>query len=397
MAWDSLYQWFSGSRLGRRLLDTVFRARARRRLAALDEQPVEGSQNRILRGLIHQAHRTRFGQEHNFHRIHTAADFRRLVPIRSPAELWRDYWQPAFPNLAGATWPGPIPYLTIREGPHPAGPPWVPVSSALLAAHRAAALTALGMIDQARPEARPLGGRLLVVSEELTHSVDELAIASRQLNNLASEAAAEVRTTPPEAMAVEETPALRPNLLPARPFNRRRTCLQSLAEQSVPLPVTTIAGPAECLLPFFDHAQRTAGAARVADVWPQLAAVLYGRGRGETDRAALANAIGHSRVLLLETCFRPEAPVAVEDVRHGLLRLLADHGVYFEFVPLAELHAPHPIRHAAAEVEVGVPYALALSSPAGYWACLADLVVRFERRDPPLFQLLDPPAPGLLR
>lgn len=385
MVWDSLYQWLAGSRLARRVLDGVFRARARQRLAALDEQPVERSQNRILRGLIHHACQTRFGRDHDFHRIHTASDFRRLVPLRTPMELWRDYWQPAFPHLAGATWPGPIPYLTVRERPPSSGPPWVPVSSGLLAAHRAAALTALGMIDQARPDAHPLGGRLLVVSEQLTQPVHEFVAQCRRLPATVGE----VRTTPPEAIAVEESPALRPSLLPAGISDLRPAAgLESLAEQSVSLPVTTVAGPSESLLPFFAHARAVAGASCLGDVWPQLAAVLYARGSQDGDRAALAGTIGSSRVLLMETCFRPEAPVAVEDVRHGLLRLLADHGVYFEFVPVGELKGPRPIRHAAAEVELGVPYALALTSPAGYWACLVDLVVRFERRDPPLFRVL---------
>ena len=42
-----------------------------------------------------------------------------------------------------------------------------------------------------------------------------------------------------------------------------------------------------------------------------------------------------------------------------------------------------------AQVKVGVPYALALSSPAGIWACLIGNVVQFERLDPPLLRLVE--------
>src|SRR5919202_8157 len=80
-------------------------------------------------------------------------------------------------------------------------------------------------------------------------------------------------------------------------------------------------------------------------------------------------------VLLLEPGFRPEGPVTVEDPRHGLPRLLFDHGVFFEFVPADEAHRPAPARHTLAEAEPGVPYELVVSSPAGWWACRTGQVV----------------------
>jgi hypothetical protein len=36
-----------------------------------------------------------------------------------------------------------------------------------------------------------------------------------------------------------------------------------------------------------------------------------------------------------------------------------------------------------------VPYAVAMSSPAGVWACLAGSVIQFERRKPLLFRLVE--------
>jgi hypothetical protein len=76
-----------------------------------------------------------------------------------------------------------------------------------------------------------------------------------------------------------------------------------------------------------------------------------------------------------------------------MLRLLPDHGVYFEFVPVTELSAGQPVRHCAAEIEPGVPYSLAVTSPAGLWACVTGVRVRFERREPPLLRLLETSVP----
>src|SRR5207245_2347363 len=57
--------------------------------------------------------------------------------------------------------------------------------------------------------------------------------------------------------------------------------------------------------------------------------------------------------------------------------------------PVDQVGKPRPQRYSAAEVKVGVPYAVALSSPAGVWACLIGSVVCFEHVDPPLLRLVE--------
>jgi hypothetical protein len=169
--------------------------------------------------------------------------------------------------------------------------------------------------------------------------------------------------------------------------------LRTLAEQSLRLPVTCVAGTADVLDRFLALCRGESGWSRGADVWPELTAVVYGNAPGEGPRRALAEQLGvperRQPPLLLEACVRAEGVVAVEDPRHGYLRLLADHGVYFEFVPADELGRARPLRHGLGEVVPGVPYAVALTSAAGVWACLAGLRVCFERREPPLLRVLE--------
>ena len=49
-----------------------------------------------------------------------------------------------------------------------------------------------------------------------------------------------------------------------------------------------------------------------------------------------------------------EGFVATEDPRHGLLRLVPDHDIFFEFVPVEELGRDRPARHTVGTVETGV-------------------------------------------
>jgi hypothetical protein len=68
------------------------------------------------------------------------------------------------------------------------------------------------------------------------------------------------------------------------------------------------------------------------------------------------------------------------------LRLVPDHNLFFEFVPVAELDTPQPTRHTVADLEVGEQYAVVLTTCAGLWSYVLGDTVAFERRDPPLLR-----------
>lgn len=380
-----LPSWLADLPPVRRALGALAVGRARRQLVAFDREAIARSQQRILLGLVHQAQTTRFGRDHDFRRICGMDDFRRLVPLRTPAALWRDYWQLAFPRLGGATWPGPISDLAVPELFFTGPLPCVPVPAALREAFRAAAWTALAFASGARPLAPLFDGRLLLLGAGTSvHSPDD-ALCADSWEVLAA------RVAPVLLRTYFLSTASLNGLVPTSPDAR----LEALARRSLGQPVTCLAGTADRLLRFFDHLQTFAGRRGIAAIWPQLVVVLYApSGRG--DRARLESEIGGGRVLLLEACFCPEGPVALEDPRQGGLRLLTDHGMFFEFVPMDQLDTPNPTRLGAAEVEPGVPYALAVSSPAGVWACLLGTHLRFTRCDPLLVERIEVVSPAAL-
>ncbi len=373
MPWETVLQQLAATPLVRRLVEARFRSQARRRLAELDHESVRRAQCRLLAGLIHRARSTRFGRDHDFRRIRTPADYRRLVPVRTLTELGQEYW-PSPTNLDNTTWPR-LPFAA--PFPRGQGPlPGLPLSAELLAAHGAASLTALGLITKARPRTPLFAGRILVLgkgapvrlgSRTMTGSVEALAFAQ----------------LPPWLRPFIDGP-LDLNRLDEAEANRR-------LEYFLSAPLTCVAGTTKRLLQFFARVRELSGRPRAVDVWPALAAVLFSRGYAHGNRQPLVEAVGDPDVLFLEFCFRPEGALAVEDPRSGLLRLLPDHGVFMEFIPVGELGRANPTRHTLADVEPGVPYALALTS-AGIWACLGDVRVCFERREPPLLRLMELPS-----
>lgn len=371
-------QWLADSRLGRCLADALLKAKARRRLAELDQQSFDRCQKRTLLGLIHRARSTRFGREHDFRRIRSAEDFQRLVPLRTPAELWREYWQPAFPDFSGATWPGPIPYLAVSASASSGQFPYIPFSPEMWAAQQTAALTALAFMMHARPKARFCAGRVFLLGGGTT--LADLGDI-KKLETL-------------ETLAIRKLPAaLQPYAFSTGTVGNRagldEQLLASLAGRSALQPVTSIAGTAERLLAFFAHARRLTGHSQITEIWPQLAAVLYASSESFAARRQLVEELAGDAPLLIEMLVRPEGAIALEDPRYGFLRLIPDHGCYFEFVPMDDLGKSRPSRCSLSKARTGVPYALALSSPAGVWSCLIGCVIKFERLDPPLFHLVE--------
>jgi hypothetical protein len=360
VSWEATQQWWFGRPFVRGAVNAVVRSQARRLIADLDQSPAARVQARILSRLVRQAHKTHFGRDHDFSRIRDVADFRRLVPLHTPLDLWHAYWPSSDPHLTGMTWPRPATGLAAAaDGSRP-----VPITVDLVQAHRAAVWTGLAFAIQSRPRARLFDGQFLFLGDSWDWSS-------------------------PAGTALVP-PLLRPFALDS---GRRPNAdgLDDLAIRSCTAPVTVVVGDTGRLLRLVSILKRLTGRDDVREVWPQLTAVLFTRSSAAADRPRLAEELttrsGDAPVLLLEAAIRPEGPLAVEDPRYGLLRLLPHHGLFFEFVPVDEIHDSQPARHGIEAVEPGVPYAVAVTSPGGLWACLTGWTVRFERRDPPLIHV----------
>ncbi len=296
----------------------------------------------MLLGLLNEARNTRFGVEHDFRRIHTVEDYRRLVPLTTRVDLWRDYWEPALPHVAGATWPA-LP------------------SAALQAANVAALRTALAVAAQLRPRLRLLDGHVIWLGEDVAWSP-------------------EATHPTPHAKDVFGHSCL--------PWEMRPHSATTLHPQT---PVTCVVGSITRLLQSCAEVRRLTGCQRLQKVWPQLAVVFYSRRLTDPDASALRAELG-DEVLLLELGVLHEGIVAVEDPRYGQLRLLPEHGVYFEFIPAGEANPLATARLSLEQIEPGVPYEVVLTSAAGVWACRAGLVVQFERREPALLRFVETPV-----
>jgi hypothetical protein len=189
--------------------------------------------------------------------------------------------------------------------------------------------------------------------------------------------------------ALEASPLLRPYTFPPLELALEKDWekkMLRLAEEGAHQPITMLSGLPAWLLVLFDRLRQVTGKEHMADIWPGLRLVIHGGTKFEPYRSLFERHIGNPSVHHVEVYPASEGFVATEDPRYGLLRLVPDHNLFFEFVPVAELDSPRPTRHTVADLEVGVQYAVVLTTCAGLWSYVLGDTVAFERRDPPLLR-----------
>jgi hypothetical protein len=369
--------------LVRRLAHHALGLYARRRTATLDNLSVARVQQRTLLDLIRHARSTRFGLDHDFDRLRSVADYRHRVPLRDYEAFWDRYWKGSFPFVQGATWPDPIPYFGLSSGTTSGATKYIPLSRQMLASNEKAALTMLALFLAGRPGTPLLNGRIFFLGgstdlQDLGASSSGNAGRQRVLGGDLSGIA-----------AVESSSLLRPYTFPPleaallKDWEQKMTLL---ARESAGLPITALSGVPSWMLVLFDQLRRVTGKTHIAEVWPTLRLVIHGGTRFDPYRDLFRRQIGSEAVSFIEVYPASEGFIATEDPRFGQLRLLLDHGIFYEFVPVEELDRDRPTRHTAWEVEPGVNYALVLTTCAGLWSYVIGDTVIFERRDPPLLR-----------
>lgn len=362
-------------RFVRRVADTGLVHFAHNRVRQLDHLDAAAEQERILFRLLRQARDTRFGRDHGFARIRTVADFQQQVPIRTYEQFWNEYWKDAYPRLDDITWPGKIPYYALSSGTTSGATKYIPVSWEMVRSNRRAAFTTLSLFRHVHAHAEILSGKFFFLggSTDLRQQAD-----GSLAGDLSGIAAKEV----PEAIRDYSFPPLDLALL-----SDWETKLTRLAEQSVREPITALSGVPSWMLILFDRIKQITGKRTVADIWPQLRLIVHGGTSFEGYRELFRQEIGSDAVKFCEVYPCSEGFIATEDPRTpGLMRVVPDNGLFFEFIPTEELDRERPTRHTLRTLETGVQYAVVLSSCAGVWSYLLGDTVVFEQKRPPLLR-----------
>jgi hypothetical protein len=351
----------------------AFRLWAARRRAVLARQDPASTQQGVLARLLRIGSGTRFGRAHQFTAIRSVTDYQRRVPLRHYETFWSEYWNPVFPHVGGATWPGSIRYYANSSGTTQGATKRIPLSDAMLRANRLAALDVLAWHFAARPASRMLAGPGVFLS------------GSTRLEQLAPG----IRAGDLSGIAALERPIwARGRVLPSGRVGELadwREKMDALTPLALERPVTSVSGTASWMLLFFETAARARRPGdRLRNLFPALELLVHGGVGFAPYRDRFAYWLEGSNALTREVYAASEGFIAVADRGDGEgMRLLLDRGIFFEFVRPAELGSATPDRRWIGDADPGEEYALILTTNSGLWSYALGDTVRLTARRPP--------------
>jgi phospholipid N-methyltransferase len=363
----------AGALVERRLVNLGFRVAGGRRRRTFERMNPALVQQQVLRKLVSRARDTCFGRDHRFRQVRSVSDFQDAVPIRTYEALWADYLRGSYPILENLTWPGRIPYLALSSGTTEGPSKFIPVSAEMVRSNQKAVSTMLAWHQARRPGSKLFHGRLCVLGG--SSDLETVAPGVRQ-GDLSGIAAVELPrllrpyTFPPLELALEAD------------WDRK---LSRMAEAACNERITLVSGVPSWMRVLFERVLARTGKSTIAEVWPHLELVVHGGVKFDPYRESFRSMIASKAVSFQEVYPSSEGFIGFGDPRTGLLRLVFDHGLFYEFVPLDELDSARPSRHWLGSLEPGVNYAIVVSTCAGMWAHLIGDTVRFEALSPPLF------------
>jgi hypothetical protein len=361
------------------MIDTtpLMRLYARWRLHQIDGVDPATAQERQLLRLVDHAKDTAFGRAHGFAEIRSVADFQRRVPLRAYEDFWEGWWKDRLTDLAGQTWPDPIPYLAVTSGTSSGTTKYIPVSRQMVASNRKAGIDLLCRHVIQRPRSRIFGGKNFM----LGGAVD--------LKTMEGPDGKTVKYGDLTGIALNEVPRpLRRLTFPPAELARESDWEKKIAtvgRASLERDIRTLAGTASWLLIFFEklNAMRP-GDPRLVRFYPNLELLIHGGVNFAPYRERFEAWMEGSHAERREVYPASEGFIAFSDADpDDGLRLTQDLGLFFEFVPFEELEAETPTRHWVRDLEVGREYAVIVSNCAGMWAYVLGDLVRFVSKDPP--------------
>jgi len=303
-------------------------------------------------------------------------EYRRAVPIvdyegyRSLIERMREGGEPDI------LWPGLVRDFAQTSGTT-SGDKFMPVSKELFKSNYRASLDIFATLMRWGVSLPTMmSGKCLFLGGSTDLSINEHGIRTGDLSGLVTPLIrwpiSEVYTPGPDIALMSDWPAK----------------IEAMAQRTIDQDVRMVSGMPSWASVLFARVielaqERGRSVKRIRDIWPNLDLFVHGGVNYAPFKPRIAELVeGDAQRDLphrLELYPASEAFVALQDEQGDRgLRLCADHGNFYEFVPVDEIHSDSPRAYAAWEVERGVRYVVVLSTCAGLYRYILGDVVEFD-------------------
>jgi hypothetical protein len=324
-------------------------------------------QRETLHNLIQQAEQTDFGKQHKFSTIATYGDFTRAVPIRDYEDI-KTYIEQIAEGKHDVLWKGKPQYFCKSSGTT-SGTKYIPLTKESIAEQIRAARNSLLCYVHESGSADFFTQKMIFLqgSPELdTHGV----IPSGRLSGI-------VYHHVPRWLNKSRMPSYQTNCI--EDWEEK---VNAIAQETMQERMSLISGIPPWVVMYFERLQAMSGKEFVKDIFPDFSVFVYGGVNYEPYKKRIEQLIG-KKIASIETYPASEGFFAYQDTQKtNALLLNLNAGIFYEFVKPEDLGKPEAQRIMLQDVELGVNYALVISTNAGLWAYSVGDTVKFVSKEP---------------
>lgn len=354
------------------LTNSILTAFYSKRLKAVDRfrrQPWE-VQVEQFRLLASYGARTEYFRRYGFGAFDTIEQFRNRIPVVGYDELQSDI-ERVRAGEENILWPGRVEWFAKSSGTTGDRSKYIPVTrESLEQCHFRGGKDVMTVFAYNNPHSKAFDGKTLTLGG--SHRLDALGGGAQS-----GDLSAILIHKAPKWVGLMREPPMNIALIPDFEKKVEAICRRCSQER-----ITSFAGVPSWNLVLMNKMLEYTGEDNLLEVWPDLSLFIHGGVSFAPYREQYKRLIPSGQMKYLETYNASEGFFALQDnLSTQDMLLMLDYGIFYEFLPLKDLNATEKTV-TLADVEMGVNYAMIISTSGGLWRYMIGDTVEFTSLSP---------------
>lgn len=326
-------------------------------------------QNELFYNLLAEAENTEWGLQYGYSSINSISEFQKRVPISTYEDI-EPYITRLMKGEQNLLWPTETRWFAKSSGTTNAKSKFIPVTiDSLNDCHYKAGKDLLALYLHKNPEADFLRGKTIGVagSSKLSDTNDYFVgdLSAILMSNLPLWA--HFTKSPNLSIAIMED------------WSKK---LDLIIENTINDDIRAISGVPSWMLVILEKVLEVTNKKKITDVWPNFELVVHG-GVSMAPYSKHFKKIMSPNINYQEVYNASEGFFAIQDSsKRDDLLLMLDYGIYYEFMPIVDLDSSNPRVITLEQVELGINYAIIISTNAGLWRYMVGDTVVFTSKIP---------------
>ncbi len=329
-------------------------------------------QDKQLQSLLNTLRHTQWGKTHGGHEITDYQSFSKCMPVVSYEDLHASVEQ-MMNGEKSVLWTSSVHWYARSSGTTNSRSKHIPVTKEILKkCHYRGGLDSVALYLRNHPESRFFSKKGLILGgshspsalNKCAHCGDLSAVLLQNLNPLVNL----IRVPDKSIILMDEW----------------EEKIKAIVENTYKKDVGSLSGIPSWMLTLIKEILKKTGKETLNEVWPNLEVFFHGGIKFEPYRDQYNKLIPSEKMHYMETYNASEGFFGIQDdPSDESLLLMLDYGIFYEFIPIKELHtSEHPPIVPLEGVRVNENYAVIITTAGGLWRYNIGDTIRFTSVSP---------------